>query len=124
MVSFNFQAAFVSKIESGEKLQTIRASQRCTPGQIMHLYTGLRTKQCRLIMAKPCLKSIPVCIRPEGVDLISPAHSYFMPGSGEKADRFARNDGFASFDAMFDWFHDQYGKERFYGFVHQWGVAA
>lgn len=119
MVSFDFKAEFVPLIESGHKIQTIRGMQRATPGQAMHLYTGLRTKHCRLIKVETCLSSRPVIITPEGPEVMNGAR--FLRLNAMAAQRFARADGFPHYDAMYDWFNEMYGAEVFTGFVHRWG---
>ena len=57
MPALNFQKQFVPLIESGEKRQTIR-SQRKQPikvGDLLYLYTGQRTKNCRKLAESICL---------------------------------------------------------------------
>jgi hypothetical protein len=53
MVAYSFNRRFVPAIESGIKSQTIRAPRRrhARPGEWLQLYTGMRTKSCRLIRA-------------------------------------------------------------------------
>lgn len=51
MVAYSFNKGFVPSIESGRKRQTIRAPRRrhVRIGEQLQLYTGMRTKACRLI---------------------------------------------------------------------------
>ncbi len=51
MVAYSFNRRFVPAIESGIKSQTIRAHRRrhARPGERLQLYTGMRTRACRLI---------------------------------------------------------------------------
>ena len=52
MPAFSFKQQFVAKVESGEKLHTIRAKRKNRPrvGQTFYGYYGLRTKQCRKLV--------------------------------------------------------------------------
>ncbi|PZU93100.1 MAG: hypothetical protein DI527_07580 [Chelatococcus sp.] len=51
MVAYSFNRQFAAPIESGRKRQTIRAPRRrhASIGEQLQLYTGMRTKACRLI---------------------------------------------------------------------------
>lgn len=48
MPALNFQKQFADKIKNGEKLQTIRALRKrpFVIGDVLYLYTGMRTKNC------------------------------------------------------------------------------
>lgn len=57
MPSLNFQDRFVPLIESGQKRQTIRPIRKRNdiyPGCKLYLFTGLRNKNCKRIIAKNC----------------------------------------------------------------------
>ena len=59
MVAYTFKKQFAGIVESGEKLYTIRALRKnghAKPGQNLQLYTGMRTKACRKLVAVD-----PVC---------------------------------------------------------------
>lgn len=124
MVSFNFQPEFIPDIESGRKVGTIRQTRRCEPGQRMHLYTGLRTKECKLIAVKECSETLRCIIEPRGICLqkSSAPREHFglilLPLAA--SDLFAISDGFASYMRMYEWFLDRYKQEVFHGFVHRW----
>ena len=53
---YNFQRRFVPKILAGENTHTIRGvrANPDKPGNILHLYTGLRRKGATLLMRVPC----------------------------------------------------------------------
>jgi hypothetical protein len=55
---YNFKPQFVSFILDGSKRHTIRASRKYMdkPGDMCHLYTGLRQKGAKLLFRAPCLK--------------------------------------------------------------------
>lgn len=118
MVSFSFQPEFAPLIESGQKIGTIRRTKRCNPGDKMHLYTGLRTKSCKLIGVKRCLESTPVFLMPNSISIGSAACVHSL--KREDADLFAMRDGFLNYRAMHNWFVDQYYHEEFSGFLHRW----
>lgn len=131
MVAFNFKPEFVPKIESGEKKQTIRRSQRCNPGDDVQLYTGQRTKKCRKIKDSTCTKIVNVAIgeqeiRGKNTRFIQTEHngSFMQLIEGitcekEELDKFAVMDGFENSEKMFDFFKNQYGLP-FQGVIHVW----
>ncbi len=61
---FNFKAQFVPLVESGVKRQTIRQTRkdkrRPVPGDIAALYTGLRTRNTRLLLRAPVVQCCAV----------------------------------------------------------------
>jgi len=91
---YNFKKRFVPFVLNGSKTHTIRAlrAHPDKPGNTLHLYTGLRTKNVRLLMRVPCVKVEEIMItfvlgKPmvaiEGVEL-----------SASELDAFAKRDGF------------------------------
>ena len=104
MVAYSFQQMFRAPILAGTKRQTIRpdrkgCSRHAHPGDVMQLYTGMRTKYCRKIGDAICesVQSIRIqistycLIQAPGLSLISaPAN----------LDKFARSDGFEDWAAM------------------------
>lgn len=66
MVAYSFAPRFVEPIRQGLKTQTIRADglrPHARPGQLLQLYTGMRTKHCRRILPDvPCLTVMKVQI--------------------------------------------------------------
>ena len=68
MPALNFQKQFVPMIEDGSKYHTIRRKRKKNPikvGDVLYLYTGMRTKQCRLIKDVHCSSVVPVVIYPK-----------------------------------------------------------
>jgi hypothetical protein len=52
MVAYSFNPRFVDPILNGAKTQTIRLignKRHARPGELIQLYTGMRTRQCRKI---------------------------------------------------------------------------
>ena len=116
MVAFNFRPEFVEQIETGSKVQTIRATKRCEPGDRMQLYTGQRTRQCRMIAEKVCSVTDYVHLAPDGITLGN------VTKHPPTWDEFARLDGFADYGQMLTWFQRQYGSAHFIGTVHRWAA--
>ena len=114
MVAFSFQPSFVEAILANTKVQTLRAKARCKAGDPMHLYTGMRTKACRLIAVRPAVVVDYCHIAPDGVTLGD------VRKHPRDRDEFAQLDGFPDFTAMLPWFEVQYGSPRFIGTVHRW----
>lgn len=122
MVSFSFQPDFVEPIEGGQKIQTVRQTLRCKVGDRMHLYTGLRTKQCKLIAVKQCVMVARVLIEPRGVSIGNAVRDNYemLTLDAAHSDLFAMADGFLNYRAMYQWFLNQYNRTEFSGFVHRW----
>lgn len=120
MVALNFKAEFVPLIVSGAKRQTIRQTRRAKPGDLLQLYTGQRTSDCRKLIDPD-----PVCVL---VDYVSIRPTYLTLGDTRKhsgdSNAFARRDGFTSYAEMVAWFAKIYGSPYFQGYVHVWEPAA
>lgn len=124
MPAYNFMPRFAVLVETGAKTQTIRKTdRRAKPGDIAFLYTGQRTKHCRLL-GKGVIKHVqPVELgrRRNGLPyarLPMPKGQVFELMT-DSLDALARADGFADGDKMVRWFDSKYGLP-FHGFVHAW----
>lgn len=116
MVAYNFQARFADAVERGEKRQTIRrkrANGHAKPGDIVQLYTGMRTSACRKLADAVCEVSTYCAIREDGITL----------GNHPRVDLddFACADGFEGFEDMKNWFRDMYGLP-FIGHLVRWST--
>lgn len=144
---FSFRPRFVNPIRLGlglqefdeprfppamglPKLQTIRAERkdkkRPKPGDTALMFSGMRTKQCRLIVPRGAAR----------IDAVSPIFLRFNGGKLRDVglqemtmfderftdfDDFARKDGFASSDEMAKfWWQEHPGVEEFHGFITFW----
>lgn len=120
MVAYNFQSWLAPKVESGEKRQTIRTQgKRChaRKGDALQLYTGMRTKACRKLLAHD-----PVCTFSGEVFITVGFGSPRVLIVGEPApspEAFAMADGFNSFDDMLQWFFKMHGVP-FAGVLIKW----
>jgi len=105
MPAYNFKSQFVPLVESGVKKQTIRPTRKhpTRPGKTLQLYTGMRTKKCRLLRTETCTHVKPVqiyatCIVIDGKIL-----------SQGEAWQLAEADGFKTLADFYDFFRDTYG---------------
>lgn len=128
MVAFNFSPEFARKVETGKKRRTIRSKQRADAGDKVQLYTGQRTKKCRLLGTGVCLRAFPVKIYQDGINVGSTGeHPWSAPfalraeADGDRVllDSLAKVDGFKDWPAMRDWFKKRYGLP-YSGVAHDW----
>jgi hypothetical protein len=105
MPLYNFKAQFAPLVESGEKRQVMRRRRKrpTRPGHTLMLYTGMRTKNCRLLAEGICNS-----VEPVKVDYV------FVYLNGKRmthveAIALARADGFLSVEEMVEFFEKQYG---------------
>ena len=92
MTALSFKARFAGPVERREKRQSIRQKNRFAVGKPIQLYTGMRTKACRKLVAED-----PICT---AIDAVTVAPDFVSIGgwrlaSGDLID-FARADGFAT----------------------------
>lgn len=121
MVAINFKAQFADAVASGEKRQTIRKRGKQTPqpGQMLQLYTGMRTKSCMWLRETPCLTVQEVVITDNSL-----INELVLTLDGERllfteARAIALADGFDSLASMRDFFKDLYGLP-FEGVLIRW----
>lgn len=104
MVAYSFQAQFVEPIWSGRKRQTIRATgkrRHAKAGDALQLYTGMRTKHCRLFGRAVCHAALSIridfsTIYPGDVVTIEDGPRFWQ---GD-LDPFARADGFEDWQEL------------------------
>jgi hypothetical protein len=121
---YNFMPQFVPSIKKGTKTHTIRAPRAHPdkPGNILHLYMGLRTRSVELIMRVPCVKVEDVLIR-QRRGISSDATDIFevvIDGVGLEADEkesLAVRDGFKNFKEMMKFWN---GRLPFVGHIIHW----
>jgi len=99
MVAYSFQKQFAMPILEGTKGGTIRANRKrhAHPGEELQLYTGMRTKHCRLIARKPCLAVTPISLNFKINEWVGIA-GVASPIKGARS-----LDTFAVFDGFSDW---------------------
>lgn len=136
MVAYSFHEQFAEAIMGGTKRQTVRGYRRRNPriGDKLQLFTGLRTKECRKLLAKE-----PVCSAVDEIEIeISSAISAKIasvvingiPLNQKEIDDFARADGFkngplgwTAVHAMGSFFKRYHGFGRFHGVVIHWRLS-
>jgi hypothetical protein len=101
MVAYSFKARFAPPIIAGTKRQTIRADRRrhARPGEEVQLYTGMRTKSCRLIGRATCDSVVPIRLDFMGWGAIEVGGHVGLTGA-HHLDGFARDDGFESWEEL------------------------
>lgn len=122
MRAYNFQRQFAAKILDGSKPHTIRARRKDgylpIPGEVIRLYTGMRTKQCELLREVEVLRVTPITITQEG-DWYRRVRLNTVPMTSKEVDVLALADGFTSTAAFFDFFREKHGEE-FNGYLIEW----
>lgn len=103
---YSFKARFVPLIQSGKKLTTIRAPRKDgklpKPGEVLHLFTGMRTKQCQKIAEVICKRVLPIRIwRERGVNGVT-LNGVTLSGAGRN--QVAWRDGFENWEEMISFF--------------------
>jgi hypothetical protein len=122
MVAYNFQKRFAPPIKSGDKSHTIRKNgkrRHAREGESVQLYTGMRTRSCKKIVAKD-----PVCVFCKSIAIYVGASSidYIYVGGLEVIDMeaFAIADGFKSLADMHAFWLDFHGQGVFEGSMIGW----
>lgn len=125
MVAYSFQAQFIDPIRSGRKRQTVRAigkRRHARPGDQLQLYTGMRTRSCRLQARAVCADVQPIRIE---FSTMYPGDVVRI-GDGPRIwqgdlDPFAQSDGFDSWQAMRDFWSKHHPHVlQFYGVIIFW----
>lgn len=102
MPALSFQNQFVPMIEDGTKHHTIRRKRKSPikVGDVLYLYTGMRTKQCKLIKDVHCSSVVPVVIYPNLGRVVLDGRMLSL----DDTLRFAVRDGFANQMDFFKFF--------------------
>ena len=107
MVAYNFQPQFEGDLVAGRKTSTIRPKgkrRHAQPGELVQIYVGQRTPNCRKLVEAPCLAAKPIEIHENAV-FVAGRHMA-VP---EYYDRLAEIEGFSSFGNLQAWFDRQNG---------------
>jgi hypothetical protein len=117
MPLLGFQKQFAPMVEAGTKRQTIRLKRKDgrnpKPGDLLYLYTGLRTKTCRKIGEVVCLSVQEITLNWRGVCLSG------VWLTAEEREALAKADGFTCFANMGVWFERTHEPE-FWGLLVKW----
>ncbi len=95
MVAYSFNARFAEPITAGTKRQTLRNDRKrhAHVGETLQLYTGMRTRQCRLIGTATCLDASPIRLDFEDGRVEFQSGTAFT--TEDELNAFAAVDGFA-----------------------------
>lgn len=126
MPALNFKKEFAEAVELGEKRQTVRAHRKdgrahAKVGDAIKLYTGMRTKGCRLLASAKVTRIDKIWMDATSMKLNDrPVYSTISDRSDPPTDNeFARADGFDGFTEMACWFEGVHGLP-FEGVVIYW----
>lgn len=126
MVAYSFKTQFAKPILAGTKRQTIRAPRKrhARVGETLQLFTGMRTRSCRLIGTATCSIVSPITmIFPSGPMTVGRREKgdILTTWADVALDNFAIRDGFSDFAAMRAfWEAEHRGVARFTGVLVQW----
>ncbi len=106
MPALSFRERFADLVETHAKRQTIRGvwKRPIKSGDTLYLYTGMRTKRCRKLRMASCLDVRPITLYAGHYVLTVGGYGGF-----DTLNRFARDDGFDSWEEMREWFKAKYG---------------
>lgn len=118
-----FKKQFVHPIIEGTKIHTVRedATRRWKPGIMMHMATGVRTKNYECFKQVPCVSTQKVFMTFRHIIEISVGGNELF--GFQERERFAINDGFESLDQFEAWFYPLIKanpKQQFVGRVIHW----
>lgn len=121
---YNFEQRFVPFILSGAKTHTIRAvrAHPDKPGNMLHLYTGLRHPGARLLMRVPCVRVEPIWFTAASnhYDYRNPFLLIQINGhelSRDEVEALAKRDGFGNMAEMLEFWN---GRLPFSGHIIHW----
>lgn len=130
MVAYSFKKQFAPLILAGTKAQTIRGDRKrhARPGELLQLFTGMRTRECRRLGEALCtavervLIVLPHRRQPPRI-VVNTLEGEFVRGAtwGVSLDEFAQQDGFRDFDAMIAFWRENHpGQDEFSGILIRW----
>lgn len=127
MPALNFKTRFANLVVLGLKPHTIRAPRKVPlkVGDILYLYTGMRTKACRRLAVARCSAVSPIQItsRQRRVNVCEGAQLYPVGTlSRDWIGTLAVRDGFDSPDEFFAFFDQPRGRS-FFGSLIEWELS-
>lgn len=122
MVAYSFKARFIAPIQDRTKRQTIRNTRKrhARVGETLQLYSGMRTKFCKLIGTAKCIGVSDIRLDFDE-RRVEHASGHALTTEAE-TDAFAQTDGFADWRAMEAfWAKEHPGVRQFSGVLIVWG---
>ena len=119
MVAYSFKTQFEGALRAGDKAQTIRAlgkRRQARPRELVQVYIGMRTKDCRLLFQSECLEVLPIRIRRTS-DPIWEIRLNDNLLSLDEQNQLALADGFPDLQVFYDFF---YQRLPFEGVLIKW----
>lgn len=112
MGAYNFKPQFESDIMSDLKRHTIRAKRKNPdkPGNLLSLFVGMRTKKCRLLKRRRCVRVRDILIYERGDGSLGVVVDQMELGCYEK-ELLAMSDGFPHFGAMSAFWKHEHRRE-------------
>lgn len=108
MPSLSFEKRFAPRVESGDKLHSIRSRrkhpQQWLPGKPVYLFTAMRTKHCRRLGIGTLRGLREITIHHD--HLVIEGAAITTP---KQLTAFARADGFLTWSAFVEYFDERYG---------------
>jgi hypothetical protein len=127
MVAYSFKMRFAAPFLAGVKAQTIRAeragrSRHARPGEMVQLYTGMRTRQCTKLGECQCIAVWPIELHlRDGIVFANDGWIW----TEDDLDAFARRDGFRNWSEMAAFWAAEYpGVDVFEGVLIRWQPLA
>ena len=136
MVAYSFKARFAAPIADRIKPHTLRNRRKrhARPGEQLQLYTGMRTRHCRLIGTAACdrLQAVSIDFRASDPIMLCDVH-HPAPGVFEHPrdalvavaapEAFAISDGFESLEDMARFWRDEHDVTEWDGILIGWDVT-
>ena len=125
MVAYSFKSQFEGALRAGDKAQTIRAlgkRRHARPGELVQVYVGMRTKDCRLLFQSECLEVLPITMAKTETPRLLSASILDVVLDGkllilDEVHQLALADGFPNRQAFYDFFC---GRLPFEGVLIKW----
>lgn len=124
MVAYSFNKQFIEPIVLGRKCQTIRAARKrhARAGEDLQLFTGMRTRACRLIGTGLCSQAAPIALWFSKGEVRLGNSFAVIASSRMELDEFAQRDGFDGWSEMrrfWDKAHTE-SADIFHGWLITW----
>jgi hypothetical protein len=116
-----FKKRFVEPINKGTKIHTFREEPKRMPkpGEILHMYTGLRTKHCELIGKDKTLKSMQMLLMIFTGGRISVFVDLKRLTKSVREELYV-NDGFANEADFLAYWNPEREEKKFEGIIFHW----